>query len=132
MPTNDPSIGFTNIWYPEGFKNAVNYEIDERSVVKILSAPYFIATKLEAHKDRGQNDGRTSQDFEDIIYVLENREAIWEEINNSGDNLKNYLLTEFRNLLKNPNIFEWIDCHVEKGSPPASYLIMEALEKFTA
>lgn len=132
MPTNDPSIGFTNIWYPEGFKNAVNYEIDERSVVKILSAPYFIATKLEAHKDRGQNDGRTSQDFEDIIYVLENREAIWEEINNSGDNLKNYLLTEFRNLLKNPNIFEWIDCHVERGSPPASYIIMEALEKFTA
>ncbi len=132
MPTNDPSIGFTNIWYPEGFENAVNYKMDERSVVKILSAPYFIATKLEAHKDRGQNDGRTSQDFEDIIYVLENREVIWEEINNSGDNLKNYLLTEFRNLLKNPNIFEWIDCHVERGSPPASYLIMEALEKFTA
>lgn len=132
MPTNDPSIGFTNIWYPEGFENAINYEIDERSVVKILSAPYFIATKLEAHKDRGQNDGRTSQDFEDIIYVLENREVIWEEINNSSENLKNYLLTEFRNLLKNPNIFEWIDCHVERGSPPASYFIMEALEKFTA
>lgn len=132
MPTNDPSIGFTNIWYPEGFENAVNYEIDERSIVKILSAPYFIATKLEAHKDRGQNDGRTSQDFEDIIYVLENREVIWEEINNSSENLKSYLLTEFRNLLKNPNLFEWIDCHVERGSPPASYFIMEALEKFTA
>jgi predicted nucleotidyltransferase len=132
MPTNDPSIGFTNIWYPEGFEKAVNYEIDERSVVKILSAPYFIATKLEAHKDRGENDGRTSQDFEDIIYVLENREVIWEEINNSSENLKTYLLTEFRSLLKNPNIFEWIDCHVERGSPPASYFIMEALEKFTA
>lgn len=131
MPTNDPSIGFTNIWYPEGFEKAVNYEIDERCIVKILSAPYFIATKLEAHKDRGQNDGRTSQDFEDIIYVLENRKVIWDEINNSNENLKNYLLTEFRNLLKNPNLFEWIDCHVERGSPPASYFILEALEKFT-
>ena len=68
MPTNDPSIGFSNIWYPEGFENAINYQIDERSNIKILSAPYFIATKLEAHKDRGQNDGRTSQDFEEIIY----------------------------------------------------------------
>lgn len=132
MPTNDPSIGFTNIWYPEGFENAVNYEIDEQSIVKILSAPYFIATKLEAHKDRGQNDGRTSQDFEDIIYVLENREVIWEEINNSNENLKKYLLTEFRNLLKNPNLFEWIDSHVERGSPPASYYIMDAIKKFTA
>ena len=103
MPTNDASIGFTNIWYPDGYAHAVNYEIDELSKVKILSAPYFIATKLEAHKDRGRNDGRTSQDFEDIIYVLENREAIWKEINNSSESLKNYLLLEFRSLLKNPN-----------------------------
>ena len=81
IPTNDPSIGFNNKWYPEGFREAVDYEIDEKNTVKILSAPYFIATKLEAYKDRGGNDGRTSQDFEDIIYVLENRETIWEEMN---------------------------------------------------
>lgn len=132
MPTNDPSIGFTNIWYPEGFEKAVNYEIDERSIVKVLGAPYFIAAKLEAHKNRGQNDGRTSQDFEDIIYVLENRAVIWDEINNSSENLKSYLQAEFRNLLKNPHLFEWIDSHVERESPPASYFIMEAIEKFTA
>ena len=46
MPTNDPSIGFGNKWYPEGFSTAVDYFIDERCTVKILSAPYFIATKL--------------------------------------------------------------------------------------
>lgn len=131
MPTNDPSIGFNNCWYPEGFENAINYDIDDQNTVQILSAPYFIATKLEAHKDRGQNDGRTSQDFEDIIYILENRETIWDEINSSSDNLKLYLQTEFRNLLRNPNIFEWIDCHVERGNPPASYFIMEALKKIT-
>ena len=82
IPTNDPSIGFTNMWYPEGFSKSVNYEIDEQSIVKILSPPYFIATKLEAHKDRGRNDGRTSKDFEDIIYIMENRGTIWEEMNN--------------------------------------------------
>jgi predicted nucleotidyltransferase len=71
MPTDDPSIGFTNIWYPEGFNHAINYEIDEDNIIKILDAPYFIATKLEAHKGRGENDGRLSQDFEDIVYVLE-------------------------------------------------------------
>ena len=73
-----------------------------------------------------------ASNFVAIIYVLENREVIWEEINNSSENLKIYLLTEFRHLLKNPNIFEWIDCHVERGSPPASYFIKEALERFTA
>ena len=131
MPTNDPSIGFSNKWYPDGFNQAVDFTVDEQCTVKILSAPYFIATKLEAFKGRGQNDGRTSQDFEDIIYVLENRESIWEEMNNSSEAVKNYLRTEFQNLLNNPNHFEWIDGHTERGSPPASYFIIEAIEKFT-
>lgn len=73
MPTNDDSIGFKNIWYPEAYKNAINYSIDEECTVKVLSSPYFIATKLEAFKGRGKGDGRTSQDFEDIIYIFENR-----------------------------------------------------------
>ena len=131
MPTNDPSIGFNNIWYPEGFDQAVSYRIDEKIIIKILSAPYFIATKIEAHKSRGKNDGRTSHDFEDIIYVLENREAIWQEMDNSSANVKEYIQTEFLTLLKNPNIFEWIDSHVERGSPPATYLIIDKLKKFT-
>lgn len=131
MPTNDPSIGFTNLWYPEGFDQAVNYEIDERNTIKILSAPYFIATKFEAHKSRGKNDGRTSHDFEDIIYVLENRETIWQEMNNANDTVRVYLRSEFLILLNNPNLFEWIDSHVERGSPPATYFIMDELRKFT-
>jgi predicted nucleotidyltransferase len=132
MPTNDPSIGFSNKWYPAGFNHAVDYVIDKNCTVKILSAPYFIATKLEAFKGRGKNDGRTSQDFEDIIYVLENREAIWEEMNTADRDVNDYLRSEFLNLLNNPNLFDWIDGHVERGSPPATDLIIGELEKFTA
>ncbi len=131
MPTNDPSIGFSNRWYPTGFNLAIDYVIDERCTVKILSAPYFIATKLEAFKGRGKNDGRTSHDFEDIIYVLENREAIWEEMSGADEELKEYLQSEFLRLLKNPSHVEWIDSHTERGSPPATYSIIERLKKFT-
>jgi predicted nucleotidyltransferase len=131
MPTKDSSIGFSNKWYPDGFNQAVDYIIDEGCTVKILSAPYFIATKLEAFKGRGQKDGRTSQDFEDIIYVLENRGSIWVEMNASNQDVRNYLRSEFQALLNNPNHFEWIDGHVERGYPPASYHIIEALQKFT-
>ncbi|MGB3946746.1 MAG: nucleotidyl transferase AbiEii/AbiGii toxin family protein [Bacteroidia bacterium] len=132
MPTNDSSIGFTNKWYPEGFNQAVDYVIDERCTVKILRSPYYIATKLEAFKGRGENDGRTSQDFEDIVYILENRKAIWEEIDNADQAVKDYLRSEFLNLLKRPDFFEWIDCHVERGvSQPASYMIFEKLKKIT-
>jgi predicted nucleotidyltransferase len=130
MPTDDESIGFKNSWYPEGFKNAIEYKIDEKTKVYILSAPYFIATKLEAFKSRGGNDGRTSHDFEDIVYVLENRRTIWQEVQNTSFELKKYLVSEFKKLNQNPSLFEWIDCHVDVGSPPASYFIIEEIEGF--
>ena|ERR1700740_1163293 len=132
MPTDDLSIGFSNKWYPDGFNQAVDYVIDEWRTIKILSAPYFIATKFEAFKSRGKNNGRTSHDFEDIIYVLENRSSVWEEMKNVKEEVRNYLHSEFLNLLNNPNHLEWIDCHVERGSPPATYIIIEALKQFTA
>lgn len=130
MPTTPDSIGFSNQWYPEGFKNAIEYKIDNRNIVKILSSPYFIATKLEAFKGRGDDDGRTSQDFEDIVFVLENRQTIWEELNSTKGEIKNYLINEFKQLKDNVNLFEWIDCHVELGSPPASYFILDKIEKY--
>ncbi|MBL7916932.1 MAG: nucleotidyl transferase AbiEii/AbiGii toxin family protein [Bacteroidia bacterium] len=130
MPTADESIGFKNIWYPEGFKNAIDYKIDDRTTVKILSAPYFIATKLEAFKGRGNGDGRTSHDFEDIVYVLENRQTIWDELRSTSGELKKYFVDEFKKLKENPSLFEWIDCHVDYGSPPASYFIMQEIEQF--
>jgi predicted nucleotidyltransferase len=130
MPTTSAAIGFSNKWYPGGFNEAVDYKIDEYQTIKILSPPYFIATKLEAFKDRGSGDGRTSQDFEDIVYVLENRRSIWKEMQNAQGVLKEYLRSEFTRLMNNPNITEWIDCHVERGSPPATYLILDEIKQF--
>ena len=129
MPTNDPSIGFTNKWYPEGFKQSVMFTIDQKNTIKILSAPYFLATKLEAFKSRGKGNGRTSHDFEDIVFVLENRSSIWEEMNSLNGEIKAYLKHKFLLLLNNSNIPEWIDCHVERGTPPATLLILQQLKK---
>jgi predicted nucleotidyltransferase len=129
IPTEDVAMGFKNIWYPEGFTEAMSHAIDENTDVKILSAPYFIATKLEAFKSRGKKDGRTSQDFEDIVYVLENRTSIWEEIRGSREKLKGYLINEFKILLSNPNIYEWVDCHVDFSSPPSTDWILDEFQE---
>jgi predicted nucleotidyltransferase len=130
MPTDDPSIGFNNKWHPEGYKKAISYMINDRCTVRILDSPYFIATKLEAFKSRGNNDGRTSHDFEDIIYVLENRSEIWQEMGNAPNDVKEYLIVAFRDLLNNPNIYEWIDSNVERSAPPATEYIHEKLRDF--
>src|SRR5664280_856582 len=81
MPTSEEILGFSNQWYRIGFQKAMSYMIDEYHTVKILPPPYFIASKIEAFKNRGAGDGRTSHDFEDIIFVIENRNSIWDEMN---------------------------------------------------
>lgn len=129
MPTTEESLGFSNIWYPMGFQTAIDYKLDD-TVIKILNAPVFIATKLEAFKNRGR-DGRMSHDFEDIVYVLENRIKIWEEMSNTNPELKEYLKNEFSKLKQNTSLYEWIDCHVQFDSPPPTNLIIEQIELFT-
>lgn len=135
MATGEDVLGFSNRWYPDGYKNALDYRIDDEHIVRIFSAPYFIATKLEAFKSpnrKDNNNGLYSTDFEDIVFVLENRFTVWEELNEAPTSLKEYLKDEFRQLLQNPLFEEWIDAHAGFGSPPATYYIIDRLEKFSA
>lgn len=127
MPTDDPSIGFSNKWYPEGFRNSLDYFIDDSCTIRILSAPYFLVTKFEAFKGRGGSDGRMSQDFEDIIFILENRMSIWEEINTADKEVKKFLCQEFSNLLNHPHHLEWIAGHTERGVSSSAYSIIQSV-----
>lgn len=108
----------------------MHLESYEQHTVKLFSAPYFLASKLEAFKKRGNKDGRTSSDFEDIVFVLENQDAIWEEMENAEASVKQYLQIEFSGLLANKYIEEWIDVHVSFQSPSSTYHILEQLENF--
>ena len=113
MPTDKSILGFSNKWYPEGFSHAVSIAVDEYLSVRIFTAPYFLAAKLEAFRDRGGNDGRFSTDFEDIIHVLNNRGVIWEEIRKSDESLKQYLKDEIRKLLEQRYLDEWVSAHLD-------------------
>ena len=48
MPTTDVAIGFENKWYPDGYKNAIKYSIDENETIKILAPEHFLATKTRS------------------------------------------------------------------------------------
>jgi hypothetical protein len=50
---------------------------------------------MEAFKSRGKGNGRTSHDFEDIIFVLESRKNIWDEMKDADQPVKDYLIAEF-------------------------------------
>ncbi len=114
MPVNSNLLGFRNRWYAEGFANAVVYPLSGDVVIRIFTAPYFLASKWEAFAGRGQNDGRTSADFEDLVYVLNNRTSVWEECHEAPARVREYLREKFSALLLNPDGEEWISGHLER------------------
>jgi hypothetical protein len=131
MPTQVHTLGFTNKWYQKAFENSIQHNLGKEKI-KIFSSPYFIACKLEAFIHRGKNNGRTSTDFEDIIFLLENRSTIWEELKEAETNLSSYLKETFRKLMQNENFEEWVECHAGFGRIPATQFIMEQLNTFTS
>ena len=103
MTTTDSVLGFTNRWYANGFKYAIDYNLDDDCIIKIFTAPYFIASKLEAFKSlerKNNNNGIYSSDFEDIVFVLENRLSVWDELTTADLAVREYLKTEFNDYLK--------------------------------
>lgn len=93
MASVDSMRGPTNRWYTIGFDSLQEVTI-KGETIQILSAPCYLATKFEAYSQRGEDDYRTSHDFEDIIYVLDNRTMIVEEIKQSNDKVKKFLREE--------------------------------------
>jgi len=131
MPTNENILGFNNQWYTDGFQNSVEYPLSENESVRIFSSIYFIASKLDAFNDRGDGDGRTSSDFEDIVYVLNNRTAIWEEMKNAPISVKTFLKEEFQKLVAEDYLYEWISSHLEYNEQRRVNYILGGIVNFT-
>lgn len=100
MPCDEQILGFSNKWYKEAIKNysLVNLAGTE---IRVVSAPYFIATKIEAFLGRGNNDFFGSPDMEDIITVLDGRSEVISEIKSSNRNLQAYIVKHFISWLQN-------------------------------
>lgn len=112
IPAENSAIGDSNSWYALGFKDLKTVVIGNNTSIQILSAAYFLATKFEAFKNRGFNDYRSSHDFEDIIFVLDNRTTIVNEILNADEEVKSYLKKEILLLKNHKNADEILSMHI--------------------
>lgn len=128
MPTHPEVIGFSNKWYPAGFKEAISIDIDGRSI-KIFSLPFFIASKLEAFKSRGRGNYRYSSDFEDIVYVLENNSQAKELLFNASPDVFSYLQNAFSEMLSDPDFEEGLTAHLEPNTSSQQFIKIEAMLK---
>ena len=108
MPTQEDILGFSNHWYLPAIENANYVQLEKEIVIKLVTPPYFLATKIEAFKGRGKGDYMASHDMEDIITVLDGRREIVDEIKSSSDELKTFLSRTFRIFLADENFLDAI------------------------
>lgn len=112
MPTDEKILGFSNKWYADALKNSMIHDFEKNLRIKIVTAPYFLATKIEAFYGRGKNDFLFSHDMEDIITVIDGRKEIVEEVRKSPEALKVFLSKTFKDFLQNDSFIESLSGHL--------------------
>ena len=98
MPTDDRVLGFGNRWYRPAISSAQHVDLADLRL-RVITPVYFLATKLEAFRGRGQNDITGSHDLEDIVAVIDGREEIARELAASSADVREYVASELRHLL---------------------------------
>ncbi len=108
MPTNPAVLGFSNNWYPDALKTATRVRLSDRVEIRVISAPAFVATKLEAFISRGGGDLLSSHDLEDILNVVDGRASIAEELKSASDPLQKYVAEQFKALLSRQDLENYL------------------------
>lgn len=134
MPLDANILGFSNLWYKPALESSVEHELEPDLRVRVVTAVYFCATKLEAFAGRGKNDYQSSHDLEDLMAVVDGRAELVEEIRDGVGNVRAYIAAEIRKLLA---VREFLDALPGCVLPdPASQarvsILLERLKKIAA
>jgi predicted nucleotidyltransferase len=99
MPLDEKILGFSNRWYRAAMEVAVTRRLLDDLQIRMVTAPYFLATKLEAFKGRGKGDLFGSRDLEDLISVIDGRSTMVAELRTQTPELQEYVHIEISRLL---------------------------------
>ena len=112
MPTLEKILGFSNRWYPLALATAQPLALPSGRLIRVLPAPVFLATKLEAFDGRGNGDFLFSHDLEDLLAVIDGRASLLEECRASPPELRAYLAARLAALLATPDFIDALSGHL--------------------
>jgi hypothetical protein len=135
MPTDPSVLGFSNRWYPHAIATAQRLMLADlvgQVVVRVISAPAFLATKLEAFAARGEGD-LTHPDIEDIIYLIDGRKELVREVESDVSELRVFVAESIDALLV-AGLEERVSTHLrgDAASQAREPIVVGILRRLTA
>jgi hypothetical protein len=115
LALNKEVLGFTNIWYEPALRHPSTVSLPGGEMIRVISAPFFLGTKMEAFRGRGRMDYQASHDLEDFVAVIEGRETILQEILKAPQDLRDYLADAARALLEESRFLDVLPGFVLDG-----------------
>jgi hypothetical protein len=132
----DPSVfGASNSWYPHAIATANWVTLSDEMgslAIKVISAPAFLATKLEAFASRGAGD-LLHRDIEDVVYLIDGRAELMQEIENETEALQTFVAQSIRALFR-AGLEERVSSHLggDLASQAREPLVLERLHRLAA
>jgi hypothetical protein len=134
MPLDPKILGFSNRWYKPALDSAVVHKLEQDLHLRVVTAVYFCATKLEAFAGRGKNDYQSSHDLEDLMAVVDGRAELVEEIRAGAQDVRAYIAGEIGKLLAIREFLDALPGHLlpDRASQARVLILLERLKKISA
>src|ERR1051325_688908 len=98
-------------WFPDALASSELHPIGDLTV-RVISAPCFLATKVEAFGDGRRGDYLSSHDIEDVVLVVDGRASIEADVNSAPAAVRDFLRERFRSLLADPEFIDAVAGHL--------------------
>jgi predicted nucleotidyltransferase len=112
MPLNEEILGFSNQWYKAAMEAAQERELEPGLHIRVVTAPYFCATKIEAFRGRGNGDYLGSHDLEDLATVLDGRSELLDELRSAPADVRSYIAGAISQMLNTSEFINALPGHL--------------------
>jgi predicted nucleotidyltransferase len=132
MPTDPAPLGMNSKWFPEALALAESKDLGEGQRAAVISPALFLATKLEAFKDRGHDDYYGSHDLEDIVALVDGRESIVDDVSAVAEPMRTFIRDSFARFLAHPDFQDAFPGHLSALSRPRAQEILNRFQSIAS
>jgi hypothetical protein len=130
MPTDGAALGLNTTWFAEALETAKPRVVGQ-STFNVIAPEAFLATKLIAYQERGDGDIYGSKDLEDLMTVIDGREAIVAEVDATLPDLRSFIVCEIQRLLQQPGLREALPGFLPPGEEERAAGLRAKLEQLS-